>query len=50
MFELVFNGVVIGVFSTEDAADRFMEIRHPNSTYSIYPIGTFLVTDINGEL
>jgi len=58
--ELVVNGELLGVFSSEKAAKKHMKTnfssekaakKHmktnlPDYSYSILPIGTFLITDI----
>lgn len=44
--ELVVNGELLGVFSSEKAAKKHMKTNLPDYSYSILPIGTFLITDI----
>jgi hypothetical protein len=49
--ELHTQGRLVGVFSTDDAAKRFMESdesRYKGSSYSMLPFGTTLKTDIGG--
>lgn len=44
--ELYIDGKLIGVFSTNAAAIEFAEENHPEKSYSIFPIGTTIATDI----
>lgn len=48
MYELVYNGEIIGVFTSELAAKQYcltMDIK----TYQIFPLGTLLATDNETE-
>lgn len=49
MYELCYNGQIIGIFSTEDAATKYMHKAHPGASFSIFPIGTFMETDMEEE-
>jgi len=44
--ELVINGIVVGVFSSIKKAQQYADKNNPDSSYSVFPIGTLLKTDI----
>ena len=46
MYELFYDGRLIGVFSSENAAHDFMNKNYPTQSYSIYPFGTTLNSDM----
>ena len=46
MHELVYNGNVVGVFSTVDAASEFARSKD-YGCFSIFPLGTLMDTDLN---
>lgn len=45
LYELVINGWVEGVFSSEEAASKYAN-RDGDVTHQIFPLGTLLATDI----
>jgi len=49
MFELIINGRIEGVFSTEQKTKEFAEKHYDMSSYQVFPLGTFLHTDIEEE-
>jgi hypothetical protein len=49
MYELVIDGIVEGVFTTEQSASAYAN-RDGDVTHQVFPIGTFLATDINEEI
>jgi len=46
--ELLYDGAIVGVFSSEEAARKFAR-SNDYGTFSILPIGTFLHTDIDED-
>jgi len=44
--ELVIGGFVIGVFSCTKKAQQHADKNYPDESYSIFPLGTLLKTDI----
>ena len=47
--ELMINGNVIGVFSSEDKASEYARKHYPDVSHQILPLGTFLETDMDEE-
>ena len=45
LYELVINGWVEGVFSSENTASKYAN-RNGDVTHQIFPLGTYLATDI----
>jgi hypothetical protein len=45
LYELVINGWVEGVFSSEEEASKYAD-RNGEVTHQIFPLGTMLATDI----
>ena len=45
MVELICNGQVVGVFTSESSAKNWADKVLKNSSYSIMPLGTILFTD-----
>ena len=46
LVELQVNGELLGVFSSEKAAEKHMKDNLPDYSYTVLPLGTLLFTDI----
>ena len=46
LYELVVNGDIIGVFSSIKKAQQYGNKTYSKNSYSIFPLGTLLKTDI----
>lgn len=45
MVELMYNGDLLGVFSSHEIAKKWVENKYGEVSFSTYPLGTFLATD-----
>ncbi len=46
MVELMINSIIMGVFSSEKAAEEWCNKYHSHEGHQIFPLGTFLETDM----